>query len=36
MTVRASHAVAQGVEDRIRARFGERSHVIVHVEPAPL
>ena len=34
MTVRASHAVAQGVEDRIRARFGDRSHVIVHVEPA--
>lgn len=33
MTVRASHAIAHGVEDRLRARFGEWTHVIVHVEP---
>ena len=34
MTVLASHAIAHGVEDRLRARFGEWTHVIVHVEPA--
>ena len=33
LTVRASHEIAQGVEDRIRARHGPWSHVIVHVEP---
>ena len=33
LTVRDSHAIAQGVEDRIRARYGSWAHVIVHVEP---
>ena len=33
MTVRESHDIAQGVEDRIRAKYGDWSHVIVHVEP---
>lgn len=34
LTVRASHAIAHGVENRIRARYGDWAHVIVHVEPA--
>ena len=34
LTVRESHAIAHGVEDRIRARHGDWAHVIVHVEPA--
>ena len=33
LTVRESHAIAHGVEDRIRARHGDWAHVIVHVEP---
>jgi cation diffusion facilitator family transporter len=33
LTVRESHDIAHGVEDRIRARHGEWAHVIVHVEP---
>ncbi len=33
LSVRDSHAIAQGIEDRIRARHGNWAHVIVHVEP---
>ena len=33
MTVRDSHEAAHGVVDRIRSKFGEWTHVIVHVEP---
>ena len=33
LTVRRSHEIAHGVEDRIRARHGPWTHVIVHVEP---
>ena len=33
LSVRDSHAIAQGIEDRIRARHGSWAHVIVHVEP---
>ena len=33
LTVRESHDIAQGIEDRIRARYGAWAHVIVHVEP---
>lgn len=33
MTVLESHAIAHGVENRLRARYGEWTHVIVHVEP---
>ena len=33
LSVRESHAIAQGIEDRIRARHGSWAHVIVHVEP---
>ena len=33
LTVRESHDIAEGVEERIRAKFGEWAHVIVHVEP---
>ena len=33
LSVRASHAIAQGVEDRLRARYGRWAHAIVHVEP---
>lgn len=33
MTVEVSHQIATEIEVTIRQRFGERSHVIVHVEP---
>ncbi|KAF5060902.1 putative cation efflux system protein [anaerobic digester metagenome] len=33
MTVEASHQIATEIEITIRQRFGERAHVIVHVEP---
>lgn len=33
MTVELSHKIATEIEINIRKRFGERSHVIVHVEP---
>ena len=33
LTVLRSHEIAHGVEDRIRARHGPWTHVIVHVEP---
>lgn len=33
LSVRRSHAIAHGVEDRIRAHHGPWTHVIVHVEP---
>ena len=33
LTVRESHQIAQGIEDRIRDRHGPWAHVIVHVEP---
>lgn len=34
MTVEASHHIATEIEIAIRQRFGERAHVIVHVEPS--
>ena len=34
LTVRASHEIAQGIEDRLRGRFGRWTHAIVHVEPS--
>lgn len=33
MTVELSHEIATEIEIEVRKRFGERSHVIVHVEP---
>ena len=33
MTVELSHKIATEIEITVRKRFGERSHVIVHVEP---
>ena len=33
MTVREAHVVATGIENRLRAKFGARTHVAVHVEP---
>ena len=33
MTVREAHVVATGIEDRLRAKYGSRTHVAVHVEP---
>jgi len=33
MTVREAHVVASGIEKRLRAKFGTRTHVAVHVEP---
>lgn len=33
MTVREAHVVATGIENRLRAKFGVRTHVAVHVEP---
>lgn len=33
MTVREAHVVATGIENRLRAKFGSRTHVAVHVEP---
>jgi divalent metal cation (Fe/Co/Zn/Cd) transporter len=33
MTVEVSHQIATEVEIAIRKRFGERTHVIVHIEP---
>jgi cation diffusion facilitator family transporter len=33
MTVELSHQIATEIEITIRKRFGERTHVIVHVEP---
>ncbi len=33
MTVREAHVVATGIENRLRARYGKRTHVAVHVEP---
>jgi cation diffusion facilitator family transporter len=36
MTVEISHQLATEIEVSIRKRFGERTHVIVHVEPLTL
>ena len=36
LTVGEGHEVATGVERRLRARYGERTHVAVHVEPDKL
>ena len=33
MTVREAHVVATGIENRLRAKYGLRTHVAVHVEP---
>lgn len=33
MTVWEAHVVATGIENRLRAKFGARTHVAVHVEP---
>ena len=33
MTVQESHVVATGIENRLRAKYGLRTHVAVHVEP---
>jgi cation diffusion facilitator family transporter len=33
MTVEVSHQIATEIEITIRQRFGERAHLIVHVEP---
>ena len=33
MTVREAHVVATGIENRLRAKYGSRTHVAVHVEP---
>ena len=33
LSVLDSHRIASGIENRIRARHGAWSHVIVHVEP---
>ena len=33
MTVREAHVVATGIEDRLRAKYGSRTPVAVHVEP---
>lgn len=33
MTVREAHVVATGIENRLRDKFGARTHVAVHVEP---
>lgn len=33
MTVREAHVVATGIEDRLREKYGTRTHVAVHVEP---
>jgi len=33
MTVEISHQIATEIEINVRKRFGERTHVIVHVEP---
>ena len=32
-SVREAHVVATGIEDRLRAKYGSRTHVAVHVEP---
>lgn len=33
MTLREAHVVATGIEDRLRKKYGSRTHVAVHVEP---
>ena len=33
MTVQEAHVVATGIENRLRAKYGLRTHVAVHVEP---
>ena len=33
MTVKEAHVVATGIENRLRAKYGLRTHVAVHVEP---
>ncbi len=33
MTVREAHVVATDIEDRLRKKYGSRTHVAVHVEP---
>lgn len=33
LTVEISHQIATEIEKSIRSRFGERSHIIVHIEP---
>lgn len=33
MTVREAHVVATGIENRLRQKYGARTHVAVHVEP---
>jgi cation diffusion facilitator family transporter len=33
MSVELSHQIATGIEITIRKRFGERTHIIVHIEP---
>lgn len=34
LTVEASHQMATDIENTLRGRFGEKTHVIVHIEPA--
>ena len=33
ITLREAHSKASEVEDLLRARYGEHTHVAVHVEP---
>ena len=33
MTVWEAHVIATGIENRLRAKYGSRTHVAVHVEP---
>lgn len=32
-TVQAAHNITKEIEDRLRLRFGEHTHIIIHVEP---
>lgn len=33
LTVRVAHMIATGIEERLRKKYGPRTHVAVHVEP---
>ena len=35
LTVKSGHAIADRVEDTLRARFGSGAYISIHVEPAP-